>query len=314
MCYYFRLQWLIIVRTIKSIGLHWVISGPALIIVFLGLSVLLNSREYGSFLYMLLAIFLLYQTTNQRRLQFLRKQFDKLRFIIVRLLENIAVVSPFLIFYLFNQDFLEFSILSLTTLMLVFFKKKSFGLFTLPHPFAKYDYEWISAFRKYFLLPFPFLFIYIMGVIVQNYMLSLICACLLMLILVLPFQEAMEKPVLIWQYNLSTASFLKFKIRRIMLYSIGFFILFIPIIAKNPDKWIFISFVYVWCFLTVVAGFLTKYSRYPSVTSQINQSIVIAVSLAVFIQPYLAFIALFIIYMQSINSLSSLKPILDDQD
>ena len=311
MRYYFWLQWLITVRKAKSIGLQWVVFGLSLAIIFLGLFIS-NWQEHKSFLYMLPAIFLLYQITDQHRLQFLRKQFDKPRFIAVRLLENMIVASPFLILYVFNQDFLECLILLLAIIVLVFFEKKLFRLFTLPHPFAKYDYEWISAFRNYFLLPLPFLFSYIMGMIVQNYMLSLICACFLMLILVLPSLGIIEKPVLIWQYNLLAASFLKFKIRRIMLYSIGFVILFIPIIATNPEKWAFISFVYVWCLLTLIASFLTKYSRYPSSASQINQSIVIAVFLAVLIQPYLAFIAPFIIYMQSTNSLSSLKPILDD--
>ncbi len=313
MIFFFKLLYLSWLRYLKGIGLNPVITLAILLLLFVLASIKIYSLEYGYSLYLMWALTILAKGSTVKRNNFLYLNYSNGLFYLLRMVENLIVISPFVIFYLVQNEILKSMSLILVAFAMVLLRSRSVKSIVILQPFSKYDYEWIAAFRKYFLLPIPFLIGYCMGIIVHNYSLSLVCGGVLMLNLALPFQETIEKPVFIWQYKLSAVSFLKEKAKRIFNYSLCFIGFFLLIIAFNPGKWLSILFVCFWCLLTVIVSLITKYSRYPSSTSSVNQSLLVGASLAALFQPYLIPVVLFLAYSQLNNSIRSLKAILDDQ-
>lgn len=210
---YFGIQVSMLNRIIKGWGISPFIGYPLFVAFFLGGSWwLFYKSEQAAYFYVLLALFLPGKFAAIKRNEFLRICFGNTRYRIIRIVENMIAVLPFVIFLFFKQFFLLGLFLLSIAVVLSFFRPKPIFGKTIPTPFPKYLFEFIAGFRKTFLIVGLCYLLAGIGIAAENFNLGIL-ALVLLFILMSSYYSEIEKEYFVWQYHFDGSHFLWEKIK-----------------------------------------------------------------------------------------------------
>jgi len=300
MKHYFMLQHKMIDRKLIEFGVHPVLGYALIAIAFVIGSMVIYSRVlYPDYVYSLVATFTIIKLSEPKRNQFLKTCFNHLDYRKIRTIENLLLAIPFLIFMLWKGSYL-FSLLLFigSTIAAEYFNRYNWNQ-VIPTPFGKWPFEFTRGFRAAFILILLSYFLCFMGIRVDNFNLSLFSLGLLFVICI-SFNGETEGEYFVWIHRMTPKSFLLYKIKIALIYSIG---LTLPIIIALLI--LFTSYVapilIITCIglLNVVTMVITRYSRYPK-NMGLPESLLYVISalfspLMIFALPYF--------YKRSINQL-----------
>lgn len=300
MRYYFRLQYKMLNRHISDFGLHPLTGYLISTAGFAALSIYLFSKtEFADYIYITIAISLILKLCESTRNEFLKSCFTSGMFHKIRFSENIIVILPFLIFLIYRQSYTPLLLLLVSANLLAFLNLSSQFQFTIPTPFFKRPFEFITGFRKTFYIFFLAYIFTIIAVSVANFNLG-IFSLILVFLISLSFYTEPEKEYFVWIHNLSPERFLLNKIRTALLFSTY---LSLPIIvAMGIFFFINIKIIFVfqalgYAMLTTII--LAKYSAYPG---KINIPQTALLALCLYLPAFLIGIIPYF-YLQSIKRL-----------
>jgi hypothetical protein len=300
---YFSLQFRMTNRKLIALGLHPFIGYLLGFTGFVLISEYLYVKtDFASYLLVLAALGLLLAVAEKNRIEFLKIVFGDKKSRQVRILENVLLVSPFVILLLIHSAYWETIVLLILSPVLALNTYKTSINFTLPTPFYRKPFEFIVGFRKtFFLFPLVYILAFI-AVSVDNFNLGIFSLMIIYLVSI-TFYPNPEKEYFVWIFSMRPQKFLFEKLKTATFFT-GILVLpiLISLIAFYPEKtdvtlmFILLGFAFLW---TVI---LAKYSALPN-EMNIPEGILIAVCL--YFPPLLLALMPFF-YVKSIKKLNVL--------
>jgi len=268
MIFYFKLQYRRFYRIIDSTGFNPIIGSLIILLLFIIASnSLFDKIDYAKILYPIFSLFLFSKLSGKKRNYFLKNIFNNYKFRKIRLIENLILAIPFLVFMLYKHIYIYSIIFLFVALAISQFNKIGSFSFVIPTPFYKKPFEFIVGFRNTFLI-FPISYFFTsMAINVQNINLGLF-SLIFVLLTPLTFYTKPEQPFYVWIHSISTSEFLYSKIKTAIMFSLALgspiiisLLVFFPI--ENAD---IIVILIILSLLIIVISILGKYSFYPSET------------------------------------------------
>ena len=300
---YFGLQLIMFKRQLIEFGLNPVLGFIIILTAFYGFSIYLFSKiEYANYLYILIALTAIFQYSEIKRNDFLKFIYPKNNYFKIRILENLIIVFPFVIFLCYSLEFYSVLILIVGSILFSVLNTNKKVTSTIPTPFYRKPFEFIVGFRKSLI---GFLFAYFltaMSLIYQNFNLG-IFSLVLTFILCLSFYSEPENEFYVWVYKLNVNGFLFDKIITALIFST---IISLPIVIplliffQTNIKAVFGFQALGYCYLLTVI--LAKYSAYQK-KMNLPQGILLALSLTM---PPLLLAVIPFFYIQSKNRLKEI--------
>ena len=251
-----------------------------ILLVFVGVSFLLLSGKYvyAPYIYALASLFFVSKLNDIRRNDFLKFCFTKAQYRKVRILENLIVTLPFLLFLLCKDHFYLTLILVAITISMALLSFKTTYNITIPTPFYKKLFEFTVGFRNTFFMFFISYGVAIIAIKVNNFNLGVFALGLIFLT-ILGYYLKPENEYFIWIYNCTPAKFLFKKIGVAILFS---FCLSLPVlillsIAYFEHIGVLLIFTFLG-FMYLTTLILAKYSVYPEEIG-IMQGVILAFGL-----------------------------------
>ncbi len=305
MKFYFKLQYTRLLRWLNKIGLNPIIGLVLVLALFCIISGLLFSKsEYANWIYSATMISVVIKLSASKRNNELRKTFAHKEYQLLRLVENSMVALPFLIYYLYQKEFLPLLLGIIVTLALSLFTSNYQLNKTIPTPFKSYPFEFIIGFRKAFWIIAIAYFLVIKAIEVGNYNLSLFGFLLIFFISIFNYQSPESKYV-VWIHTSRTKAFLLSKLRTsIICVSILAVPALVAILFAFSQNWIITVAVYLFGYILIGTMILAKYSAFPQ---EMNVPQIILLAIGILFPPMLP-IAIWIFYSQAIKRLN---PILE---
>lgn len=304
--YYFKLQFKILRRKLTDFGLPFLPTSIVLPLIFSHISNHFLDKtkyDYAPHIYGIIALIIVSKLSKRERNSFLKSVFNKIDYLIIRVLENTACSLPFVSFLLYKGFYIyAFSTYILSTILVFLHFRTNFNL-TLPTPFGKTPFEFTIGFRNTFLI-FPIAyFLTYSSISVNNFNLGIFSMLLIGAVCMSYFSKT-ESKYYVWNFNLSPEQFLKYKIRTCF---ICFSILTLPIIIALSiffiNNIVIIMFFLVLCYAYLTLMIYAKYADFPNQTS-LSQGILIGMGLV-----FPPLLLVLIPYFNS-KSIKSLKDIL----
>ncbi|MGJ7033333.1 hypothetical protein [Niabella hirudinis] len=302
MNFYFRLQFRLLNRHIKDFGLQplwgwlWGVTG------FILFSWLLFSKtSYAPYLYLLLTASWLLQLSNKKRADFLKIIFPERTLRSIRMVENMLVALPFALFLLVRQYFLAALMLLPASLVLSFFNHAAVIRRTVPTPFGKRPFEFVSGFRQSLLFFMGAYLLAGIGIFVNNFNLCLF-ACGINFLLILSFYTKPEPLFYLWNYAFTPAGFMKEKVKTAIGHTT--ILTIIPLAALliiYPEKWWLITGIQLLGYLYIIQIILVKYVAYPGEIPLVSALIFLS---SIFFPPLLLGLIPFF-YSRAVNRLAT---------
>ena len=305
---YFELQLVMTNRKIKEAGFNPVLGYLLSLILFVLLSqYIFHKTEFAKYLVILVCFSFQFKLSENSRTDFLMSTFgDKLKNKI-RVLENLIVCIPFVSILIHKNLFLEAVILFICSITIALFSFRTSLNFTIPTPFSKNPFEFLTGFRKTFLI-FPLAYaLTAIAINVDNLNLG-IFSMLLISITTLSYYSKPEEEYYVWVHADTTKSFLK---KKIIIATKNYILLTIPILISllifYPIKFglillfLFIGILFLWTIL------LAKYSAFPD-EIHLSEGFIIAFTI---LFPPLILVIIPYFYTKSINNL---KLIFNDEN
>ena len=254
-----------------------------ILLLFVGLSMsLFYKTTFAPYLYVLISLYLTSNLSEIKRNDFLKICFGNERYIKLRILENLIIALPFVIFLIYKHQFYPTIFLVAITVLLALSKFKISYNITIPTPFYKKPFEFTVGFRNTFFMFFIAYGFSIIAVTVDNFNLG-IFALMLIFLTVSGYYLKPENEYFVWSYSLTPAKFLIQKIKIAFLFT---FYLSFPVLIllgiinfENHDALLQITYLGNYAFdfeniaallLVTFVGFLllatvilAKYSVYP---------------------------------------------------
>lgn len=296
MKYYFHLQSKRLSRWLRHVGIHPVLALIVGVLLFVLLSKLLFFKtDFAKWIFPAIAIVTILSLNGVKRNDFLKTNFDRTRYNMLRMIENGLVVLPFLLYLIYEGEFLLALALVSIAFLLAFYKTGKSWSKTIPTPFRKFPFEFIIGFRKTFWFIGIAYFLMGKGMQVDNFNLSLFGLFLIFLCSMTYYANA-EDEYFVWIYNINAKEFLKKKlITSLICISILSFIGLLLLLIGYPNNfWITLG-VYGIGYMFLTSMIYVKYSAFPHELS-IPQLIIYAISL---IFPPILFVTMWIFYSQS---------------
>ena len=270
MKYYFSLQARLFFRSLKNYNENPYAIAIVSFLIFIFISIVfLNKVPYAPYLYLLFEIGIVLSLGSRYRNQFLSSIFLKKKYIQLRILENLLVALPFIVFLLYKNQFLLVIVNVALCLALSFCNNiSSNSNFTVPSPFSKRPYEFTTGFRKTYLFLVVIYGTAIYSVIQHNHILSM-CCLLAVYVVCMAFYSHLDPVFYVWIHAHSSKIFLWEKIKTAMLYSsllslpvVLLFILFYPANVAVTGIILIVGMAYL---LTTI---LYVYVNFPVKTTQ----------------------------------------------
>ena len=303
MKFYFTLQFKMLNRQLSDFGLLPIIGYLLSILVFTGLSyILFHATEFASYIYILIAIGLVSKLSETRRNDFLKSYFSKKRYLQLRLLENLIVGIPFILFLICRNQFLSAVTILVTSGLIAFIDINNKFSFTIPTPFFRYPFEFVVGFRNTFFIFIGIYFLTFMAITVGNFNLGFF-SILAVFIICMTFYSNPEREYYVWIFSINPNMFLFRKVKTAIIFST---LLTFPILLSMsfffPEKiWIMLIFQCIgYFYLSTII--LAKYSDFPN---NMNFTQVILFALGCVFPPFLL-ILIPMFYSQSVYSLNKI--------
>ena len=301
MLFYWRLQYFRIERWFREQGLHPLLGVLCAAVFFVALSVLLFQKTViASWLYGFILLSILVTLGDKTRSDHLRNIFSKRQYAVLRLCENGLLSLPFVLFTLFQQEYIMANGYILTALAIAIVRIDVAWNRTIPTPFKKYPFEFITGFRKYLVLIILTYFLLLKAIQVDNFNLAAFTLVSVFLISV-SFLTSPEHPYFVWIHSDCSRKFLK---KKCIMAAVCGGILSIPhtvIIAFFfTDQWREIGLILSGGLLFLIAVVLAKYASYPKEMG-VGQAFFLALC---FVFPPFTLMAIWIFYKQSTKRLT----------
>ena len=262
---YFKLQFDMMNRQLKEMGIKPILGLIILLITVVGGSFLLYSKTtYAPYIIGLIGLTITLRTSEQKRVKHLKSIFNINTFRRIRIVENIIVITPILVVLLFNFEFIIAGITSILAIFMSWYQSNQNLSFTIPTPFSKKPFEFSSGFRKTILLLIGVYTLLIISVVVHNFNLGVFCLIILFLT-TLSYYSTPEEKLFVWIFNDTERSFLSRKIGTSILFS-GILTLPISItlLFLNPEHYFVIAVFTLLGFTSLITMVIAKYAAYPS--------------------------------------------------
>jgi hypothetical protein len=297
---YFVLQLVMNNRKTKEAGFNPVLGFLLGLIVFVLLSeYIFHKTEFAKYLVILVCFSFQFKLSENRRTDFLLSTFGDKSKNKIRVLENIIICIPFFSTLIHKNLFLEAIILFICSITIALFSFRTSLNFTIPTPFAKNPFEFLTGFRKTFLI-FPLAYaLTAIAINVDNFNLG-IFSMLLISITTLSYYSKPEGEYFVWVHADTPKSFLK---KKIIIATKNYILLTMPILIGllifYPIKFdlillfLFIGILFLW---TIV---LAKYSAYPD---EIHLTVGFIIAFTILFPP-LILVVIPYFYTKSINNL-----------
>lgn len=303
MNYYVQLQFKRILRHLKDFGINPAFGIGLVSLVFVGVSLaIFTYTKYAPILYVLIGLSVLNSTSSAIRFDMLKSSLSEYDYCKIRLIENLIVVFPFVVFLLFKQTYLAALLLIALASLFVFSEKTQTVNFKIPTPFKKTPFEFPIGFRKSYLV---FLFLYgitAIAVSVGNFNLG-IFALLGIMITCMSFYSIIEPDYYVWVYNEGPKAFLKTKMNEGFLNSLKSALpIVVTLLVFFPSNyWIILGFL-VLGQLYFIANILMKYAYYPD-SSEVYQAVLFPILI---LFPPLLLVMIPFYYQKSLENLKHL--------
>lgn len=303
---YFQLQHKMLQRKWVDFGVPLWIAYSASPILFVLLSYLLFEKlNYAAYVYAVVALGVVSKLSEPNRNQFLQSIFSKRDYTQLRIIENLIVALPFILFLIFKTEYWLAIGLSFASILTALLKLNTSTNFTIPTPFGKKPYEFTVGFRNtYFLFPIVYGLTFI-SIQVNNYNLGIFAMAVLALVCIFYYAKPEDK-YFVWNFNRSPQSFL---VEKVITGIINFTFLSLPIIATLSiyftDEITITLLLFLLCFVYLITFILAKYAAYPNEIN-ISQGMFLGISLVV---PPILIGLIPYFYLQSVKKLN---PILHD--
>jgi hypothetical protein len=298
---YFKLQYLMTKRKLSDDS-HPIVAyllALFVLLVFVGLSIFLfHKTTFAPCLYVLVSLYFTLKLSEIKRNDFLKIQFGNLRYRKVRILENLIVALPFVIFLIYEQQLYPTIFLVAITVLTALLSFKATCNFTIPTPFYKKPFEFTVGFRNSFFMFFIAYGLAIIAIVEDNFNLGAFSLGLIFLT-ILGYYLKPENEYFVWSYSLTPAKFLIEKIKIAFVFS---FCLCLPVLILLSI--FYFEHIVVLFFLTLLGNLylttliLAKYSAYPN-EMDIGHAIIMSIGLF----PPMLIVVIPIFANQSMNKL-----------
>ncbi len=274
-------------RHLKEFGLPPIVGYLLAIILFAGISVFLFYKtEYAAYIYPFFALSSLSLLSETKRNDFLKACFIDKDYWAVRLMENLLMTLPFVLFLGYQQQWLiGLGLLIIGGLMARFQINHQLN-YTIPTPFYKYPFEFTVGFRTSIAMFLFAYFLTIMSISVGNFNLGAF-ALLLIFLTSCSFYALPDSQFYVWIFSSTAKAFLLDKIKIALFYVT---LLALPILLSLgycfPEKiklllaFQGVGFIYL---CTIV---LAKYAAFPRAMNLPETLFIVA---SVFFPPFLLF-------------------------
>ncbi len=267
-------------RRLIDLGLVPLVSYPLLLVGFIGLSLFLFLKvEFAAYIYVLVSLAVTAKLSETGRNDFLRLWFKKQVYLQIRLLENLIVTLPFVLFLLYKTEYLASAILLAAAALLSLNSFKTDLNITIPTPFYHRPFEFLVGFRSTYLL-FPVTYgLTVFALINGNFNLG-IFSLLLVIMVVLSYYSQPEAEYIVWSFKLSPRMFLWQKMKTALIYMS---MLCLPIltalgIAYGSELLTIVAVFATGCLLLMMV-ILAKYAAYPH-EMNLPEGVILALSVA----------------------------------
>lgn len=252
------------------------------------------------YLYLFVVLSWLLQLSNRKRTNFLRIAFPQRSLRRIRLVENAIVTAPFVLFLLFKQSFIAALLLIPAALLLSFIGHAPRISTTIPTPFGKRPFEFLTGFRQLLLLIIASYLLTGIGIFVNNFNLCLFAQGALFL-LICSFYTKPEPLFYVWNFAFSPAGFLKEKIKTALWHTTILTLLpLAALLVAYPESWWMTGGIQLLGYAYIVQIILVKYMAYPG-EIQLVQLLIFSAS--IFFPPLLLGLIPFF-YSRSVNRLA----------
>ncbi len=299
--YYFSLQYRRLSRWLNANGVPPFVGIFLAGFIFVFLSKLLFLKlTWASECFILIAFSQLAKLSAQKRNNQLSLIFDNLTKKKIRLVENLLLCLPYVIYLLYVGEFYAVGVLLLLAIIFSFIVFKTYVQNTIPTPFKKIPFENIIGFRKNWWLYLLLYFIVFQSVRVDNFNLGLVALGAIFLVQMSAY-FTQESQFLVWIYNKNPNQFLLSKVKDAILSCL---ILSLPValvlLLFNSQHFLIILGVLFIGLIYSSSIVLAKYSAYPNEIS-LPQAILYAISL---VFPPLLLVIMCIFYSKSKKNLN----------
>jgi hypothetical protein len=298
---YLKLQFALLNRQIRDLGMNPVVGYVLMAALFVGVCELMFVRvpKYAPYIIMLFCLTLQNVLSKKERSDFLHIVYGGRMKSKIRIVENMIVGIPiFVILLIHNQYIITAATLILS--VLAAFVETNSKSFVMPTPFSKNPFEFSVGFRQTFFF-FPLIYgLTIISVIVDNLNLGLASVFMLCLLITV-FYLNPENEYFVWIYAKSPAKFLMHMTLTIVKNTSLLALPMIVLMAVffTPDVWQALLILAVGeLFITTIM--LAKYSVFPN---QIGIMEMIFVAL-LFVPPFFLLVIPYF-YFNSIKQLNN---------
>ena len=303
MKFYFSLQFKMLNRQLSDFGILPIIGYFLSLIAFIGLSYLLfYATEFASYIYILIAFGFISKLSDPHRNSFLKNCFSKKKYFQIRLLENLIIGIPFILFMFFRTQYLSAGVILIISGLIAFIDINSKYNYTIPTPFFRYPFEFIVGFRNTFFIFIGNYFLTFMAVTVGNFNLGFF-SILVVFIICMTFYSTPEREYYVWIFSSNPKKFLYRKIMTAIIFSS---LLTLPILISLsiffPDKIGIILIFQCIGYILLSTIILAKYSDFPNKIN-FSQSLLLALGCA--FPPFLLLL-IPMFYSQSVYSLNKI--------
>jgi hypothetical protein len=194
------------------------------------------------------------------------------------MIENAILTLPFLVYLIYEEQFLVAIGLFVIAMILAFYSSKISINWVIPTPFRKLPFEYIVGFRKSLLFIILVYFITFQAILVDNFNLAL--ATLGALFLTgMSYYLKPEQYYFVWIFSDKPEEFLKRKMISSMICSSVITLpILVSLIVSFPEMIIYSIAVQIVGYIFMISIIVAKYSAYPHEMS-VPQGMLYALSL-----------------------------------
>ena len=300
---YFTLQFKMFNRQLAEWGIEPILAYPLGLFIFILISLqLFNKTQYADVIYIGIALSQIIRSNEEVRNNFLKLTYSLVDYLKLRIIENWIIASPFIIFLIYQENYLFAFILLISCVFSILIVLKNRFNFYLPTPFYKYPFEFTIGFRTNFILYIFAYFLTIMSIVVSNFNLG-IFSLIATIIGCTTYFTYSENKFYIWIHSLNPKEFLYAKSKMIILYTT---ILCLPTLISLSiqfyNKIDIILGIQCLGYLFIYMTMLAKYSIYPE---KLNIRFGIVIALTIWLPPILILIIPYL-YIESTKKLKEL--------
>ncbi len=312
--YYISLRLKQFVRFFSFNGIHPLIGIVVLLFLFTIASVTIFQKlPYAVWIYVVLALFSLLELQPAKMNVILRQQLTADTFFKAKLLENILVTIPFLVFLGYKMEWGAATLLLVT---IVPYSYYSFSLpkpklSVLPSPFPAYAFEYHNMFRMVMPVYAIHLLLLIVGVISGNFYVMLVPFFLLLFVMQTAYGLP-EEASYIWLYRCNAARFLQKKMLALLIAYAGSFLPFLLTgLVFYPSSFGIVLLCFIAGLIAMLGALFIKYQFYPSaLVTQITQIIFLGFAVSAIASPPVFIIILLFIGFSYLRAKRNIKSIL----